>query len=48
MKAMVDQVFLVSMQTLPDQAVAIRLRTRVSPSKREEQELLVTIKGKFD
>ena len=50
-KAMVDQVFLVSMQTLPDQAVAIRLRPQdegIPFGKREEQEMLVTIKGNID
>jgi outer membrane protein assembly factor BamC len=48
---LVGQVFVVSMQTLPEQAVTIRLRPQdesTSFDKREEQELLVMIKGNID
>ncbi|HEY6131477.1 MAG TPA: outer membrane protein assembly factor BamC [Halioglobus sp.] len=48
---LIGQVFVVSMQTLPEQAVTIRLRPQdddLSFGKREEQELLTMIKGHID
>ena len=48
---LVGQVFLVSMQTLPEQVVNIRLRPQdesIALEKREEQDLLVMIKGNID
>jgi outer membrane protein assembly factor BamC len=45
------QVFLISMQSLPEQAVTIRLRPQdegIPFEKREEQELLSLIKGNID
>jgi outer membrane protein assembly factor BamC len=48
---LVGQVFVVSMQTLPEQVVTIRLRPQdesIALDKREEQELLVMIKGNID
>jgi len=48
---LVGQVFVVSMQTLPEQVVTIRLRPQdesIAFDKREEQELLVMIKGNID
>jgi outer membrane protein assembly factor BamC len=46
-----DQIFLVSMESLPEQAVSIRLKPQdagVSLSKREEQEMLTRIKGNIN
>ena len=43
-----DEVFIVSMKSLPEQAVRIRLKsqdTNISLDKREEQEMLTMIKG---
>lgn len=48
---LVGQIFVVSMQTLPEQVVTIRLRPQdesISFEKREEQELLIMIKGNID
>jgi outer membrane protein assembly factor BamC len=48
---LVGRVFLVSMQTLPEQVVNIRLRPQdesIALEKREEQDLLVMIKGNID
>ncbi len=48
---LVGQVFVVSMQTLPEQAVTIRLRPQdesMPLDKRQEQELLTMIKGNID
>ncbi len=48
---LVGQVFVVTLQTLPEQAVTIRLRPQdesIAFSKREEQELLIMIKGNID
>jgi outer membrane protein assembly factor BamC len=48
---LVGQVFVVSMETLPEQVVTIRLRAQdenISLEKREEQELLIMIKGNID
>jgi outer membrane protein assembly factor BamC len=48
---LVGQVFVVSMHTLPEQVVTIRLRPQdesIAFDKREEQELLVMIKGNID
>ena len=48
---LVGQAFVVSMQTLPDQAVTIRLRPHdesLALDKRQEQELLTMIKGNID
>jgi len=50
-QAVVGQTFIVSMQALPDQAIAIRLRPQdesIPFDKREEQQLLVMIKGNID
>jgi outer membrane protein assembly factor BamC len=50
-RPLVGQIFLVSMQTLPEQAVTIRLRPQddgITFGKREEQELLIMIKGNID
>ena len=48
---LVGQVFVVSMQTLPEQAVTIRLRPQdesLAFDKRQEQEMLTMIKGNID
>jgi len=48
---LVGRVFVVSMQTLPEQVVNIRLRPQdesIALEKREEQDLLVMIKGNID
>jgi len=50
-QALAGQVFLVSMRTLPESAVTIRLRPQdegIPFDKREEQELLIMIKGNID
>jgi outer membrane protein assembly factor BamC len=50
-KAMVGQVFVVTLQSLPDEAVGIRLKPQdsgLSFETREQQELLLRIKGNID
>ena len=50
-EALTDQVFLVSVESLPDSAVSIRLRSQDggrSLNEREEQQLLAAIKGNIN